>query len=140
MNEAVRNPTLRELLEQANAENPQFKPIWGFQPAFEVGAESLAIITAGLAEFDEFSQIYDGKEVNVYFAQTLRCGHSPRDIKMYDIKIIGELKDYESWIVVQGLILVNRVSQLGTFVKQGKKMLIKAMDDIWSVNVMKKGA
>jgi len=127
---------LRELLERANVENPQFRPICGFQAAFEADASMLSIVTAEAIDADEFDMIYSGKEVEVYLIQTQRTNGK---IKLFDVKFIGDLIGYEEWIVVQGLIAVTRLDQLSSQYRQAKMMLIKAMEDIWGVN-LKKGA
>ena len=58
---------------------------------------------------------------------------------MHDIKFIAALNGYESWIVVQGLIAFNEDKQANNQIRHAKKMLIKAMSDIWGVEI-KKGA
>lgn len=127
---------LRELLERANAMNPQFRPICGFQPAFEADATGLGVITSDAVEADEFELIYHNEEVDVYYIQTQRT-HGK--VKLFDVKFIGDLIGYEEWLVVQGLIAVNRIDQLQAQYRVGKKMLVKAMQDIWGVE-FKKGA
>ena len=128
---------MRELLERANAANPQFRPICGFQPAFEADANMMQIVTAEATEADEFDLLYENKEVDVYIIQTQRRNGR---IKLYDIKLIGDLRGYEEWLVVEGLIAVSHISQFNSQLKRGKIKLIEAMRDIWGVELQKKGA
>ena len=128
---------MRELLEKANAQNPQFKPICGFQPVFEANAESLQIIMQDSANADHFDLLYSGKGVDIFQLDTLV---SPGKIRLYDIKLISGLTGYEEWLVVQGLIAACRDDQLSPQIKRAKIALIRAISDIWGIDLMKKEA
>lgn len=128
---------IRELMEKANAMNPQFRPICGFQPAFDVDADGLQIVLADSSKSDHFDLIYATKEVEIYQLDTLV---SPGRIRLYDTKLIAGLIGYESWIIVQGLLAVNREDQLAWQLKRAKRELIQAIDKIWGIDLMKKEA
>ena len=128
---------MREWLQIANVANPQAQKVCGFQPPFLADFETIQAVMQGVAAADDFDLIYDNKEVMVYqYVNRLHAGR----IRTYDIKFIGDLVGYESWLVVQGLIAVNREEQIQYQVKQAKRMLIQAMKDIWGVVLQKKGA
>ena len=113
---------MRELLECANAAKPQFRPICGFQPAFEADANMMQIVTAEVMEADEFDLLYENEEVDVYIIQTQRRNGR---IKLFDVKLIGDLRGYEEWLVVEGLIAVSHISQFNSQLKRGKIKLIE---------------
>lgn len=128
---------MREWLQIANVANPQAQKVCGFQAPFLADFETIQAVMQGAAAADDFDLIYDNKEVMVYqYVNRLHAGR----IQTYDIKFIGDLVGYESWLVVQGLIAVNREDQIQYQVKQAKRMLIQAMKDIWGVDLQKKGA
>lgn len=127
---------MREFLLEANAGNPQARMICGFQPAFECNADQLTDILQFSQVSDQFDLLFVNDEVEVYQVKRIRRNGQ---VKMHDIKFIAALNGYESWIVVQGLIAFNHDKQAKTQIRHAKKMLIKAMSDIWDVTV-KKGA
>ena len=128
---------MREWLLQANAMNPQLHMVCGFQPPFEADADAMAVITARTAAADDFTMIYQTPEVEVYRLQTLV---RPTGVMLYDLKFIAALVGYESWIISQGLIAVNRISQLDWQVKRAKRRLVESINDIWGIDLRKKGA
>lgn len=128
---------MREWLLQANAMNPQLRMVCGFQPPFEADADAMAVITARTASADDFTMIYSTPEIEIYRIQTLV---RPTGVMLYDLKFIASLVGYESWIISQGLIAVNHVSQLDWQIKRAKRRLIAMINDVWGIDLMKKGA
>ena len=127
---------MREWLKTANAMNPQARMVCGFQPPFEADYDMMLGVLKGVGTADSFELIFDTDELTVFqYVNRLNPGR----IRMYDIKYIADLTDYESWLVVQGLIAVNRDDQILYQVKRAKRMLIQAIRDIWGIELQKKG-
>lgn len=133
---------MREWLMQANAMNPQFRPICGFQPPYEADFEAMQVILRDCIAADDLRMIFENEEVVVYqyVNQVNKLKLAQPRIRLYDIKFIAALIGYETWLIVSGLIAVNRDDQVYYQVKQAKKKLLQAMNDIWGVEVKKKGA
>ena len=127
---------MREFLLEANLGNPQARMICGFQPAFEANTEQLVNVLQFSQASDQFDLLFVNDKVEVY--QVTRIRRSGK-IKLHDMKFIAALNGYESWIVVQGLIAFNEGKEPSNQIRHAKKMLIKAMSDMWDVTV-KKGA
>lgn len=128
---------MREWLLQANAMNPQLRMICGFQPPFVADGAAMNVICARSSQADDFTMIFSTPEVEVYRLQTLV---RPRSVMLYDMKFIASLIGYESWIVSQGLIAVNRESQLDWQIKRAKRRLIAMVNDVWGIDLMKKSS
>jgi hypothetical protein len=128
---------MRELLQKANAMNPQFRPICGFQPAFKADADMLTVIMQDSFNSDHFDMVYTGKGVDVFQLDTLV---SPNKIRMYDVKLIAARWGKEEWIVVQGLIAAYKDEQVVSQIKRAKIQLIKAINVNWGIDLMKKEA
>lgn len=124
------------LMKESNAQNPQFRPVCGFQSPFIANAQMLEIITADAKTADTFDMIYDGNAVEVYriFTQK-RTAH----IKMFDIKFIAVKKGYDEWLVCQGLIAVSDISKVYLHERQGKKMLIASIYSHWNIDLRRRG-
>lgn len=128
---------MREWLNKANSMNSQAKSVCGFQGPYEADFDAMQVILAESISADEFSQIYEGDEVNVYEYVKQR---KSKPFKLYGIKYIASLIGYEAFLVVSGLIAVNRDEQLYPQVKRAKKALLRAVADIWGIAIRKKEA
>lgn len=127
---------MREMLLQANAGNLEARMVCGFQPAFETNFEGIVNVTTGSWESaDIYDLLYDNGEVEVYLIQTMKK-YKPM---LYEVKLVAHLANYESWIVVQGLIAVSKKELLQLQMNIGKRMLLHAISDIWGIQ-LKKGA
>lgn len=120
-------------LKRANGLNPHFRKVCGFQPPFAADSQMMAEITQETMRADAFDLLYASKEVEVYGFRILRRNGR---LKLYDIRFIAALLGYEAWLVVAGLLAVNRDSQLDYQIKAAKKALIQAVNDQWGVDMM----
>lgn len=125
------------LMKEANVQNPQFRPVCGFQAPFIASSRTLEIVTACANTADAFDMIYDGDAVEVYriFTQK-RNSH----VKLFDIKFIAVRKGYEEWLVCQGLIAVSDASKVYLYERQGKKMLIDSIYSHWNIDLRRRKA
>ena len=126
---------MKKWLSKANAMNPHAKKVCGFQSPFEADFDSMKVVLQDYRDADVFDLIYDNKEVIVYEYRNLLNDSS---IKFWDIKYIAQLIGYEAWLVVSGLIAVNRNSQLDYQIRLAKMSLIAAIENIWGVSLKKK--
>lgn len=128
---------MREWLEKANAMNPQAKLVCGFQPAFLADYKAINIILSDSMTADEFDLVYETDAIAVYqYANQFKY----RPFMLFDIKYIADLVGFESWIVVQGLIAATHADHVIRQANDAKRMLIKAIWDIWGIDLQKKGA
>lgn len=125
---------MRELLAKANAGNPLARQVCGFQPAFCAEYSDMVEVTNGIENADILDMIYESTSTEVYIAVTKE---REGGVTLFNVKLIAALRNYEHWLVVQGLIAVNRKEQMKTHIRQGKKMLVKAMEDIWGIEFSK---
>ena len=123
---------MREWLKKVNGTNPQSRMICGFQPVYEADADALETLLQETMEADYFDILYTSPEVEVYTMCILR---KDGFIRFHDIRFIAHLIDHESWLVSAGLIAVNRDSQLKPQVKKAKKALVRAINDIWGIDI-----
>lgn len=122
-------------LKRANGMNPAFRKVCGFQPPFAADSQMMAEITQETARADAFDLLYSSKEVEIYGFRILRRNGR---IKLYDIRFMASLLGYEAWLIVAGLIAVNKDSQLNNQIREAKRSLIKAIDDQWGIDLMLK--
>lgn len=123
---------MRKWLELANGLNPQFRPICGFQPVFEADADMMNTILQEVQTADYFDILYTSPQVEVYSLCVLR---KDGFIRFHDIRFIASLVGQEEWLVIAGLIAVNRDSQLKPQVKMAKKKLVKAINRKWHIDI-----
>lgn len=123
-------------MKESNVQNPQFRPVCGFQLPFIANAQMLEIITADAKTADTFDMIYDGNAVEVYRILHTEAHRSYKDVRY---QIYCRKKGYDEWLVCQGLIAVSDISKVYLHERQGKKMLIASIYSHWNIDLRRRG-
>ena len=87
---------------------------------------------------DYFDILNTSPQVEIYSLCVLR---KDSFIRFHDIRFIASLVGQEKWLIIAGLIAVNRDSQLNPQIKIAKKKLVNAINHKWKLDIrLKKGA